>query len=62
MIIKFIFLIKSCDIYVYVYSQKHYNENFKLNILNWYNVFTSEKLKIIILYKSMELRIWIKFK
>jgi hypothetical protein len=52
MIIKFILLIKSCDIYVHVYSQKVYN----------LNTFTSENLKIIILYRSMELKIWIKFK
>jgi hypothetical protein len=32
MIIKFSFFIKSCDIYVYVYSQKVYNEIFELNI------------------------------
>jgi len=39
MIIKFILLIKSCDTYVHVYSQKVYN----------LNIFTSENLKFIIL-------------
>jgi len=47
MIIKFFLIIKSCDIYVHVYGQKIYNQIFELNILNWYNIFTSEILKII---------------
>jgi hypothetical protein len=57
-----VFFIKSCGFSVHVYSQKVYNQNFELNSLNWYNIFTSEKLKIIIFYRSMELKIWIKFK
>jgi hypothetical protein len=61
MIIKYFLIIKSCDIYVHVYGQKIYNQIFELNILNWYNIFTSEILKIIFFYRSMELKIWIKF-
>jgi len=34
MIIKLNLKIRSCDIYVYVYSLKHYNEIFEINILN----------------------------
>jgi hypothetical protein len=41
--------IKSCNIYVYVYSQTIYNNVLEINILNWYNIFTSENLKITIL-------------
>jgi hypothetical protein len=32
---------------MFMYSQKNYNENFELNILNWYNIFTSENYKFI---------------
>jgi hypothetical protein len=42
--------------YVYVYNKKIYNENFDINTLNWYNIFTSENLKITNFYKSMELK------
>jgi len=48
MIMKFIFKIKSGDIYVYVYSLKVYNAIFEINILNLCNICTSEILKIII--------------
>jgi hypothetical protein len=45
MIIRFFLKIKSCDIYVYVYNLKNYTEFFEINILNWYNIFTSSNLK-----------------
>jgi len=56
MTIKFILKIKSCDIYVCVYSLKDYNAIFEINILNLCNIFTSEILKIIIF-----IEVWMKF-
>jgi len=56
MMIEFIFRIKSCDIYVYVYSLKLYNAIFEIRILNLCNIFTSENLKIIIF-----IEVWMKF-
>jgi hypothetical protein len=32
--------------FFYVYNLEFYDEIFEINILNWYNIFTSEKLKI----------------
>ncbi len=40
--------VKSCDVYVYVYNLKFYNEIFKINIINWCNIFTFQILAIII--------------
>jgi hypothetical protein len=48
MIIKSILKVKSCDIYVYVYSLKFYNEIFEIDFLNLCNILTSENFKIII--------------
>jgi hypothetical protein len=39
---------KSCDIYVYVYSLKFYTKCFEINFLNSYNIFTSKDLTITI--------------
>jgi len=33
MTIKCVLNFKSCDIYVYVYNLKNYNENLKINVL-----------------------------
>jgi hypothetical protein len=52
---------KSCDIYVFVYSLKFYTKFFEVDILNSYNIFTSKDLTITIFYRRMELKIWIKF-
>ncbi len=41
---------------MYVYNKKVYNEIFEINILDWYNIFTSENLKITNFYGSMELK------
>jgi len=58
MLIRINLKFKSCDIYVYVYSLKFYNENFEINILSWCNFFTSEDLKIMKIIKFSK---WIKF-
>jgi len=56
MMIKFIFKIKSCDIYVCVCSFKVYNAIFEIIFLNLCNIFTSEILKFIIF-----IEVWMKF-
>jgi len=47
---------KSCDIYVYVYSLKFYNNFFEINIFNSYNIFTSKDLTITIFIEEWNLK------
>jgi hypothetical protein len=41
---------------VYVYNQKVYNEKFEINILDQYNISTSENLKNVIFIEVWNLK------